>query len=88
MSFICCLFFSCRFSNKNYFHVHVTAQASSGNVIVILLFIRLPTWTLSCHFLTVRRTILPLSNSEYVSYIVISSVLVSETASNTIALHA
>jgi len=31
--------------------VHVIAQASSGNVIFILLFIRLLAWKLSCHFL-------------------------------------
>jgi len=31
--------------------VHKAAQALSGNVIVISLFIRLRTWKLSCHFL-------------------------------------
>jgi len=41
----------CCFRNKYAFHVHVTAQASSGNLIVIFLFIRLPAWKLSCHFL-------------------------------------
>jgi len=51
MSFIYFLFLNCHFSNKYAFHVHVTAQASSGYVIVILLFIRLLAWKLSCHFL-------------------------------------
>jgi len=36
MPFIYFLFLNCRFSSKNAFHVHVTAQFSSGNVIVIL----------------------------------------------------
>jgi len=40
-----------RFSNKYAFHVHVTAQVSSGNVIVISLFIRLLARKLCCHFL-------------------------------------
>jgi len=31
--------------------VDVTAKASSGNVVVILLFTRLLAWKLSCHFL-------------------------------------
>jgi len=35
MSFIYFLFLNCRLSNKYTFHVHVTAQASSGNMIVI-----------------------------------------------------
>jgi len=47
MSFIHLLFLNCRFSNKFAFHVHVTVQASSGNVIVILLFIRPLAWKLS-----------------------------------------
>jgi len=34
-----------------FIYVHVTAQASSGNVIIILLFIRLLAWKLSCYFL-------------------------------------
>jgi len=41
MSFIHVLFLNCCFSNEYVFHVHVTAQASSGNVIVIYRFIRL-----------------------------------------------
>jgi len=51
MPFIYFLFLNYRFSNNYTFHVHVTAQVSSGNVIVISLFIRLLTWKLSCHFL-------------------------------------
>jgi len=51
MSFICFLFLNCRFSNKYAFHVHVIVQASSENVIVIVLFIRLLAWKLCCHFL-------------------------------------
>jgi len=35
MLFIHILFLNCRFSNKYVFHVHVTAQTLSGNVIVI-----------------------------------------------------
>jgi len=35
--------------NKNAFHVYETAQASSGNVIVTLLFIRILAWKLSFH---------------------------------------
>jgi len=31
------LFLNCRFSNKNAFHVHVTAQASYGNVLALTL---------------------------------------------------
>jgi len=31
--------------------MHETTQASSGNMIVSLLFIRLLAWKLSCHFL-------------------------------------
>jgi len=42
---------NCRFSIKYAFHVYVTAQASSGNVIVIVLYIRFLAWKLSCHFL-------------------------------------
>jgi len=49
--FIYFLIFDCRFSNKYAFHVHVTAQPSTGNVIVISLFITLLAWKLSCHFL-------------------------------------
>jgi len=41
MSFIYFLVLNYHFSNKYAFHVHVTAQAASGNMIVILLFIRL-----------------------------------------------
>jgi len=51
MPFIYFLFLNCRFSNKHAFHVHVTAQVSSGNVIVISLFITLLAWKLSYHFL-------------------------------------
>jgi len=51
MSFIYFLFLNCRFSSKYAFHVDVTAQASSGNVIVTLQFIRLLAWKLSCRFL-------------------------------------
>jgi len=51
MSSIYFLFLNCRFSNKYALHVHVTAQAWSGNLIVILLFIRLLAWKLCCHFL-------------------------------------
>jgi len=49
MPFIHVLFLNCHFRNKYVFHVHVTAQASSGNVSVIYLFIRLLSWDLSCH---------------------------------------
>jgi len=51
MSFNYFLFLNCRFSTKYAFHVHVTALASSGNVILISLSIRLLAWKLSCHFL-------------------------------------
>jgi len=51
MSSVYFLFLNCLFSNKYAFHVHVIAQASSGNVIFILVFIRLLAWKLSCHFL-------------------------------------
>jgi len=51
MPFIYFLFLNYRFSNKYAFHVHVTAQDSSGNVIVISLFIRLLAGKLRCHFL-------------------------------------
>jgi len=51
MPFIYFLFLNCHFSNKYAFHVDVTAQVQSGNVIFILLFIRLRAWKLSCHFL-------------------------------------
>jgi len=51
MPLIYTLFLKCRFRNKYDFHVHVTAQASSGNVIVIYQFIRLLLWVLGCHLL-------------------------------------
>jgi len=51
MPFIYFLFLKRRFSNKYAFHVHVTAQVSPGNVIVISPFIRLLGRKLSCHFL-------------------------------------
>jgi len=41
MPFIYFLFLNCRLSSKYAFHVHVTVQATSGNVIVISLFITL-----------------------------------------------
>jgi len=45
------LFLNCRFSYKCAFEVNVTAQALSGNAIVIYLLARLLSWDLSCHFL-------------------------------------
>jgi len=51
MSCINFLFLNCHFSNKYAFHVHVTAQVSPENVIVILLFVRLLASKLSCNFL-------------------------------------
>jgi len=51
MPYIYFLLLNCRFNTKYAFQVHVTAQALSGNVIFILLFIRLLAWKLSCHFL-------------------------------------
>jgi len=46
-----------RFSSKHAFHVHVTAQASSGNVIVISLFIRPPSLEIGLSLPSVRRTV-------------------------------
>jgi len=42
---------NCRFGKKYAFHVYETAQASFGNMILSLLFIRLLPCKLSCHFL-------------------------------------
>jgi len=63
MPFIHFLFLKCRFSNKYTVHVCVTAQASSGNVIVIYLFTQLLLWDLSCHMLSQEESLL-LTSSE------------------------
>jgi len=51
------LFLKCSISHKYTFHVHVTAQASSGNVIVLSQFIMVLSWDISCHCLVWEESI-------------------------------
>ena len=67
---------------------HVIAQASSGNLIVILVFIRLLVWKFESSHPGARRTILLLSSSENIVNIIFSYVLISKTVSNTSVQHA
>ena len=83
------LFLTRRYSNKYGFHVHVTAQASSGNVIVIKLFIR----HLLCDYiepslLSVRKNILLLTRSGIrFRHCFFSDLRISKTVLNTSAQH-
>jgi len=88
MSFIYFLFLNCRLGNKYAFPAHVTAQASSENAIVIFFIYLAPSLEIELSLPSVRKNILLLSSSEYVSDIAFSDVWISKTASNTSGQHA